>query len=430
MPAILKHTLPNGLQVLLKEDHNAPIISHWIWYRVGSRDENPGKTGVSHWVEHMQFKGTPQYPVRVLDKAIAREGGYWNAFTFLDWTAYFETMPASKIDLALRLEADRMVNSLFDPAEVELERTVIVSERQGNENEPLFRLGEEVQAAAFRVHNYHHEVIGDLVDLQSIQRDDLYSHYRNFYMPGNAVLAIAGDFDTLEMLDRLREYYEPIPAGSPPPRQVRSEPAQSGERRVTVEGPGETTYVQVVYKVPAATDPDFFALLVMDSLLSGPDNLNMLGEGISNKTSRLYRALVEKELAVALQGGAQATIDPFLLSYIAVVHPQSKPEDVIAALDAEIEKIQENPPTSEELQRAVKQARAIFAYGNERITNQAFWLGFTEMIADYAWYESYLDRLETITPLDVQRIAQTYSRPQNRVVGIYQPTGGSTSHED
>ncbi len=157
-----------------------------------------------------------------LDRAISREGGYWNAFTYLDWTTYFETLPADKVDLALRLEADRMVNSLFDPDEVASERTVIISERQGSENEPLFRLGEAVQAAAFRVHSYHHEVIGDLADLQSMQREDLYGHYRAHYVPNNAVLAIAGDFETDSMLERVRQVYEAIPPGDSPAHRAAS----------------------------------------------------------------------------------------------------------------------------------------------------------------------------------------------------------------
>ena len=165
---VAKHTLSNGLLILLKEIHTAPIISQWVWYRVGSRDETPGITGISHWVEHMQFKGTPQFPGGVLDKLISREGGQWNAFTYLDWTTYFETMPAEKIDLALRLEADRMQHSLFDAGEVASERTVIISERQGAENEPLFRLSEALHRRAFETHPYGHEVIGDMSDLGRI----------------------------------------------------------------------------------------------------------------------------------------------------------------------------------------------------------------------------------------------------------------------
>ncbi|MFU8771401.1 MAG: M16 family metallopeptidase [Anaerolineales bacterium] len=418
---ITKTRLANNLLVLLKEIHTAPLISNWIWYRVGSRDEIAGITGISHWVEHMQFKGTPQFPGKVLDRLISREGGYWNAFTFLDWTTYFETMPADKIDLALRLEADRMLNSTFDHQEVEAERTVIISERQGHENEPLFLLKEQVQATSFRVHPYHHEIIGDLEDLQTIQRDDLYKHYRKHYVPANAVLAIAGDFETEAMLNSIREHFEPIPSGEPIPRRIRGEPPPHGEHRLTVEGPGETVYIQAAFRSPAATHPDFLPYLVMDSLLTGPGNLNLFGGGISNKTSRLYRALVENELAVSIGGGVIATLDPYLHSIVITVHPQRTPEEVISVLDEEIHRIQEQSPQPEELERAVKQARALFAYGSESVTNQAYWMGYTEMFDTYDWFLSFLDRLSEVTPQDVQRVSQTYLSQRNRVVGVYLP---------
>lgn len=414
-------TLSNGLQVLLKEIHTSPIISQWIWYRVGSRDEVPGLTGASHWVEHMMFKGTPEFPLGALDRAISREGGYLNAFTFLDWTSFFETLPADKIDLALQLEADRMFNSLFDPNEVSSERTVVISERQGSENEPLFRLSEEVQSAAFRVHPYHHEIIGDLTDLYSMQREDIYRHYRTYYVPNNAVLSIAGDFETQSILERVRELYEPLAAGAQLPRLVRAEPPQAGERRVSVEGPGETVYLQVSYRAPKADDPDFFALNLLDSLLTGPTNLNMFGGGVTNKTSRLYKALVEKELAVSVNGGLQATIDPYLYTTVITVHPKHTASDCIAAMEAEIKQLQDAPPPVEQLERALKQARAIFAYGSESISNQAFWLGFAEMFATVDWFTTYLERLAAVTPADVQRLAQTCLRPQNRTLGVYLP---------
>jgi zinc protease len=418
-----KTKLSNGLTVLLKEIHTAPIASLWLWYRVGSRNEVPGVTGISHWTEHMQFKGTERYPAEILDKAVAREGGYRNALTFLDWTTYFETLPADKIDLALDLESDRMYNSLFEPEEVELERTVIISERQGNENEPLFLLAEEVQAAAFRVHSYHHEVIGDLVDLQTIQRNDLYQHYRRHYVPGNAILTVAGDFATEQMLDRIQELYGSLADGSSPKMTSRSEPAQSGERLINVEGPGETTYVQAAYHAPAASDADFFSYLVTDSLLTGPSSLNLFGGGISNKTSRLYKVLVDGERAVSLHGGLIATIDPFLHTIVATVHPESSAEKLVQAMDEEINQLQDSPPPQEDVDRAVKQARALFAYGSESITNQAFWMGYAEIFDTYDWFLNYLDRLGAVTPQEVQRIAQEYLRPANRVLGIYRPAG-------
>jgi len=416
-------TLSNGLKVFLKEIHTAPIISSWLWYRVGSRDEVPGRTGVSHWVEHMQFKGTPQFPANILDKSISREGGTWNAFTYMDWTAYFETMPSDKIDLALRLEADRMVNSQFDPNEVASERTVITSEREGNENEPLFILGETIQQTAFRVHPYHHEVIGDMADLLTMTRDDLYNHYRKFYVPNNAVMAVAGDFDSNSMLARIRDLFEAVPAGTEVPRLSRKEPEQNGEVRLSVEGPGETSYVQVCYRFPPASHPDFFPLSVLDSLFAGPSNLNMFSGGISNKTSRLYRALVDKEVVVSVHGGAQATIDPFLYTITMTVHPKRKPEEAIAALDKEIQRVKDEKVSREEIARAIKQARALFAYGSENITNQGFWMGYAEMFANYEWFETFLDKLASVTVKDVQRVANEYFKPQARVIGTYVPLG-------
>ena len=252
---IHKHTLPNGLTIRLKEIHTAPIISHWVWYRVGSRNEIPGKTGISHWVEHMQFKGTPTFPASQLDKAISREGGVWNAFTYLDWTTYFETLPADKIDLgAAAWKCDRMINSLFSPEEVEAERTVIISEREGSENEPLFRLGEAVQTASFDSHPYRNEVIGELGDLQRITREDLYHHYRQNYHPANALLAMAGDFDTAEMLHRIENLYAGLarPARYRMVTFTRNRPLEN-ERRMDVNGPGETTYLLLAYRAPAPT---------------------------------------------------------------------------------------------------------------------------------------------------------------------------------
>jgi zinc protease len=418
-------TLSNGLQVLLKEIHTAPIISHWLWLRVGSRDETPGITGASHWVEHMQFKGTPTFPAGRLDKDISRDGGFWNAMTYIDWTTYFETMPAEKIDLALRLEADRLTNSVFDPEEVASERTVIISEREGNENNPLFLLDENVQSASFDKHPYRHEVIGEMADLQSMTREDLFQHYQSYYRPSNGVLAIAGDFETKKMIERIRELFERIPGGEIPMRVAGEEEPLTEERQVLTKGPGQTIFVKATYRAPRATDPDFFALTVVDSLLAGPSNLNLFGGGISNKTSRLYRRLVENDLAVGVSGGLQATIDPFLYALTITVHPQRKADDVLGPLEEEITRLQDSLPKEDELARAVKQAEALFAYGSESITNQAFWLGFAEIFDHYEWFLNYLDRLRAVTPKEVQAAAQRYLRRDQRVLGVYQPEGAA-----
>jgi len=417
--------LPNGLTILLKEIHTAPLISQWVWYRVGSRNETPGLTGISHFVEHIQFKGTSNYPAKMIDHAIARDGGVMNGMTYLDWTTYYETMPADKINLSLKMEADRMINSNFDPDEIESERTVIISEREGNENEPLFRLSEAVQNESFSAHPYHYEVIGTLEDLKNISRDDLYRHYQAFYSPANAIIAIAGDFEPDKLETQLRNLYEKIPADQQTDQLIALDPPLQSEKRITVEGPGETTYLEISYRAPRAADKDFFIMTVLDSILTGPTSLNMFGGGISNKTSRLYQKLVEKDLAVSVTGGLTATIDPYLFDLSITIHPDKKVSDVIKSIDEEIDKLMDKKVNKDEIQRAIKQAKALFAYGSENITNQAFWMGYANMFSNYQWFEKYIENLQTVTAENVLKAAQTYLLPNRRVVGTYQP-----SHED
>jgi zinc protease len=418
---VTKRILENGLTVLLKEIHNAPIISWWVLYRVGSRNERTGQTGVSHWVEHMLFKGTEAFPGSQLDRMIDREGGSWNAQTSMDYTAYHETMPADRIDLALRLEADRMTNTLFKPEEVESERTVIISERQGSENSPLFWLGEEVSAAAFRVHGYHHEIIGDMHDLHTMTRDDLYNHYKAHYMPNNAIAVAVGAFDTDEMLLRIDELYGKIPMGDAPKLFCRPEPEQKGERRVRVERPGNTQFLQFAYHAPEGTHPDWFRLALLNSILTGPRGMG--GGGVDNKTSRLYRALVMNELTVSIGGSLLPTIDPYLYTLSATVRSGRTLEEVEAALDSEIDRVRNEGITEAELLKAKKQARALFAYSTESVSGQAFWLAFSENFASYEWFENYISQIESVTVEQVHDVAQRYLRPQNRIVGMFVPTG-------
>ncbi len=415
-------TLPNGLTIHLKEIHTAPIISTWIWYKVGSRNEIPGKTGISHWVEHMQFKGTERFPSGYLDREISRTGGIWNAMTYLDWTTYFTTLPAHAANISLEMEADRMINSRFDVDEVERERTVIISEREGNENQPHFLLGEAVQEAAFARHPYKYEVIGLKDDLREITAEDLKSHYQKYYQPANAVLAIAGDFDSEKMLGKIEEHFNQIPQDNIESPEIQQELPLRGEKHVHVTGPGETSYVQIAYRAPSASAKDFLTLTVLDSLLTGPSSLNMFGAGgTSNKTSRLYRALVESEISVSCHGALQATRDPYLYGINLTVHPEHAPEDVLTAVNAEIVRLLETPVTQVEIDRAIKQAKALFAYSSENITNQAFWLGYTEMFDHYDWFENYVDNLSRVSPKEVMETARTYLSPDNRVVGFYTP---------
>jgi zinc protease len=418
---VTKTRLPNGLTVLLKEVHTAPLVSWWVWYRVGSRHERPGHTGISHWVEHMMFKGTRRFPGETADRTVAAFGGVRNAMTWIDWTAYFETMPVDKIDFALRLEADRMSRALFPPKEVDSERTVIISERQGHENSPGFRLMEEAQAAAFRVHSYHHEVIGDMADLESMTRDDLYGHYQRYYAPNNAIAVAVGDFKTREMLARIKELFGSARPKELPKLSPRPEPEQKGERRVRLTGEGETAYLDVMYHAPNATHADFYPMVALDSILAGANSFNLFGGGTSNKSSRLYRALVESGLAAGVSGGLSATVDPFLYTISATVRNGQTPEAVEGALDREVERARNELVTEEELAKAVKQARAMFAFGAESVTSQGFWLGYTEIFDTHRWFDNYLDRLAAVTTVDVQRVAQKYLAPTNRTVGQYVP---------
>lgn len=419
---IYKTKLKNGLTVVLKEVRVAPVISWWVWYRVGSRLERPGHTGASHWVEHMMFKGTKKFPGNTADRQVARDGGFRNAMTWVDWTAYFETMPAEKIDYALQLEADRMRNALFPNKEVESERTVIISERQMNENEPTFRLMEEVQSAAFRVHGYHHEVIGDMADLHTMTREDLYGYYQQYYAPNNAIAVAVGDFNRHEMLARLEKLFGKYKPMELPKWKPRPEPEQKGERRVRVTGEGETAFVQMAYHAPSATDPDFYPMAVLDSILAGASSFNMFGSGgTSNKSSRLYKALVQTGLAAGVGGNLSLTVDPYLYSFFATVRAGQTPEAVEQALNAEIDRVRAEPVSEAELHKAIKQAKALFAYGAESVTNQGFWLGFTEILQDYTWFEKYLPRLEAVTVADIHRVAQKYLAPTNRTVGYFVP---------
>jgi zinc protease len=410
-------TLDNGLTVLLKEVHSAPVISSWAMYRVGSRNEPTGLTGASHWVEHMMFKGTDKFPMGVLDKTIDRCGGQWNAFTSSDYTMYYETLPASHIDLALEAEADRMANALFEPEEVESERTVIISERQGAENSPMFWLNEQMRATAFRVHGYGHEILGDLADLQTMTRNDLYNHYRRHYMPRNAVLAIVGAFDSDKMLEKVERFFGDIPGGEAPTLFSRSEPAQIGERRIVIERPGHTAFLKFAYHVPNAMHGDWFALETLDSVLAGP------GGGVDNKTSRLYQALVKGEIAAGLGGGLSESIDPNLYTVTLTLRDGRTLEEAETALIEQIDRVVTNGITQKELDKAKKQARAAFAYSTESVTNQGYWLEMSAALGDYRWNDQYVAKLSAVTVEDVQAAAQRYFTAQNRTVGWLVPTG-------
>ncbi len=260
---------------MVQEVRTAPLISVWCWYRVGSVDEGPGRTGASHWVEHMNFKGTVNIPREQMKGIVERFGGMWNGYTWIDQTTYLETAGRAALDQMLFIEAERMAYGLYEPSDCESERTVIISELQGGENDPDQLLDTEVTATAFRAHPYGHPTIGWLDDLQSMTRDDLYAYYRRFYIPNNATLVIVGDVDASNVMRRAEKHFAAIVEGPSPERVRTVEPPQLGERRVAIEREGTTGYIKIVFHAPAATESDFFPMLVLDAVLTGAKGLNL-----------------------------------------------------------------------------------------------------------------------------------------------------------
>jgi zinc protease len=415
---LLTRQLDNGLTILVKETRVAPVASFWLWYRVGSRNEQPGLTGLSHWVEHMLFKGTPRHPHGV-DRLIQREGGHFNGMTWVDWTTFYATLPADRIGLALDVESDRMSNALFDPDETESERTVIISEREGNENRPGYMLREQVQAASFLAHPYRHMVIGWKEDLKRITRDDLYAHYRRFYTPNNAVAVAVGAFEAEEMVARIEAAFGDIPGGETPPPVRAIEPQPRARRSVRLDGPGGAHYLLIAHHAPPARDADFFSMVVLAAVLDGARGLPPFGGSGLGRAARLYRALINTGLAISVNASVAASIDPYLFTISATVRQDGDREQVEKVILAELERLKTDLVGKEELARAIKGSRALFAYGSESVTNQAMWLGFASMVADTDWLGGFLDGIANVTPDDIRRVAQRVLIPENRVIGWY-----------
>ncbi|HEU5432657.1 MAG TPA: pitrilysin family protein [Thermomicrobiales bacterium] len=421
--AVIQHTLANGLGVLLKEDRSAPLVSTWTWYRVGSRNETPGLTGISHWVEHMQFKGTPRLAKGQIFRDVSRHGGVLNAMTSHDWTAYYETLPAANLDLVLRIEPDRMANSLFDPAETESERTVILSELQGAENSPAYLLYKEVTGAAFREHPYRHMVIGYENDLRQIARDELYAHYRTFYQPGNAFFVAVGDFAADDAMAKIDAAFGAIPPAPPPPTVRIVEPAQIAEQRVLLRRPSPTAYVRMAFHAPDGRDPDAAALLVADAVLSGGKGMGLGGGGPMGRSSRLYRSLVDAGLARSAGSDFDLTLDPYLFSIGVTALERVGPERIEPVIDAEIDRLRHERVPADELERARKQVKAQYVYSLEGVTNQAFWLGQMEIVNTWRRVDALMNEVETVTADDVRRAVDRNLRPERRTVGWLVPDG-------
>ncbi|HHW19046.1 MAG TPA: insulinase family protein [Firmicutes bacterium] len=420
-----EYLLDNGLKVIAREMHHAPLVAFFVWYRVGGRNEVPGVTGISHWVEHMMFKGTRKYKKGELDRAVSRHGGVWNAFTWIDFTAYFEVLPANYLDLSLDIESDRMINCLFDPAEVDAERTVIISEREGAENSPEFWLDEAVTRVAYLVHPYGQGVIGAKSDLLSMTRDDLYNHYRRYYSPDNAVAVVVGDFSSAEVFEKIKHYFGGIPKGPERPKVRSIEPPQEGERRVFVRRPGGTIYGELAYHIPRASDPEFYPVVVLDAILSGGKALaGWGGTGGMGKSSRLYKALVEREIATSAVSAAEPSIDPGLLKISLTLRHGVSYEQAESAVLEVLDRLMQEKVSSLELERAKKQLRAQIAYSQEGVQSNALSLGVFEMVSSWKDADMVQEKILAVTADDVLNAAQKFLNEKNRTVGWFIPEEG------
>ena len=369
--------LPNGLEVLLYPSFDAPVASFQVWYRVGSRNELPGITGVSHWVEHMMFKGTPSVPLGQVMVLVNQNGGELNAFTSFDFTAYHETLPADRVQMAVEIEADRMVNLLIDPAETESERTVILSERQMTMNNPTYVLWDETIGSAFRVHSYRNFVIGTEHDLKTMGRDDLYSHYRRYYAPNNAVVVATGAFEADAMLELIERHFGSIPASDLDARPVVTEPNQIGERRVTLRRPAPAPEVLLGYHVPGAGQAETDALELLSAVLSGAG-------GRMGRSARLPRALVSTGKARSASGNYLKGIDPFLFLVSATGLPDGDVRQLENLLTEQLALIVDGGIGENEMARAQKRFITAFYYGSESVSDQANGLGEAAMYGDAA----------------------------------------------
>lgn len=405
--------LDNGLKVLLMEEHKAPVVTFQVWYKVGSRNEITGKTGLSHLTEHMMFKGTTKHGKGEFSRIVAKNGGTENAFTGNDYTAYFENFSADRIDLSLELESDRMQNLLVDPKEFQLERDVVKEERRSRtDDDPYSFLIENLYAVAFLVHTYHSPVIGWMSDLDHLVRDDVYNHYKQHYIPNNATVVIVGDFDTKGLAPKIKAAFGKIPKGPPPPQYVPPEPSQSGERRAVIRREAQLPFVFAGYHTPNYQSPDNFALTVLSTLLS------------SGKSSRLYRSLIYDQ-QIALDAGGHyngLTTDPELFYIYATARPGKSPEEIEKALRAEVARIQAEPVSEQELTKAKNQIEAEFLMGADSNFFLAMQIGTAESVgAGYPYVTHFIENIRKVTAADVTRAAKKYLVDDAKSLGTLLP---------
>ena len=418
--------LENGLTVLLAPRPEAPTASVWVWYRVGSKNEWPGVTGASHWVEHMLFQGSPKYGKGEIDAAVVKVGGILNAFTDTDFTAYFTTVPREHLDVPLDIEADRMTRATIDPVEVERERTIIRSEREGNENWPEFRVDEELTALAFTEHPYRWEPLGYPSDILALTPGDLQSYYHRFYGPKNAILVVSGGFDLEATRREIRRRFSGLPKVGDDPHVRCVEPPMRGERRAQLKGPGTTPMVAIGYRAPAVGDPMAPAALLLDAVLGGETRLfsagAMWGRPTDHPTSRMHRALVDTGLAVRANTEWRPRLHPGLFTFYVQAAEGVSLDRIESVVEREAARIARTGPTAQEMADVrVKIARgAALAY--EGSTRTAFRLGYFAMLGSDGLERKLYDRLLSTRAAEIQACAREILDADRRIIVRYVPT--------
>jgi zinc protease len=411
--------LDNGLVVLTRELHASPIVTSMIWYRVGSRNEELGQTGKSHFLEHMLFKGTDRFQKGQIDLLTLKNGGSNNAFTSHDFTAYYFNFAADRWDVALDIESDRMMNCVFEPAEFEAEKKVVIEELKTSLDSPWGLLMQELDAAAYKVHPYRNPVVGWLEDVENATAAEQQGYYRKHYHPNNATLVITGDFNTDEVLEKVNRRFAAIPAG-PSPAPVRVvEPPQRGEKRLNVRWRSKVPRLAIAYHAPEIAHPDSYALQVLGLILT---------EG---KAARLYQRLVEREQSVTFVSAEYGeSKDPTLFHLRAEARAGHTAEEIEASLYDEMRRIVAEGVTGHELDRAKHQVEAHFVLSRERTLDQAVLFGQMETLHGLEYIDTFVKRIATITPEDVASACARYFTEANRTVGHLVPDGQATEDDD
>lgn len=407
-----KTVLDNGLTVLTKEVHTAPVVSVQVWYRVGSRNEPAGENGISHQLEHLLFKGTTDRPIQ-FGRLLSALGSQFNAFTSYDMTAYYNTAGQEKLEALLTLEADRMVNSVIGEEQLESEKRVVISELQGYENSPDYRLSRAVMQAAFPDHPYGLTVGGTKADVESFTVEQVQRYYETYYTPDNTTIVLTGDFDTATVLQQVETLFGQIPqrTGNAPPRGVNPPPADALQNPVILREPGSTSLLAAVYPLVTADHPDVPAIDLMDTILS------------VGRSSRLNQALIESGLASEVSTYPAEMIEPGWYDISVTAVPGQSVEEIDRILLQTIDTLRQDGITEEELERAKTQLKTYFVLYNQDVTSQASQLGFYEtVIGDYQFGDRYLAAIDQVTTADVQRVAQAYLDPEKRTVGYFEPT--------